>query len=115
MAASCPRCSTRPSTTPRRTWESAWPSVMAHPENAVEIPSAVDLTEFDPGHRPGARVELGARGDEPLIGWVGRLDPKKRVEDFVEAAGIVGQKRADVRFAVIGGIDAFFTEYRDRL
>jgi glycosyltransferase involved in cell wall biosynthesis len=90
-------------------------AVMDDPENAVEIPSVVDLTEFDPSHRPAARVELGATGDEPLIGWVGRLDPKKRVEDFVEAAGLVARRRPDARFAIIGGIDAFFPDYRDRL
>jgi glycosyltransferase involved in cell wall biosynthesis len=90
-------------------------SVMDDPESAVEIPSVVDLSEFDSGQRAAARAELGAHGDEPLIGWVGRLDPKKRVEDFVEAAGILGHTRSDVRFTVIGGIDAFFPEYRDML
>jgi glycosyltransferase involved in cell wall biosynthesis len=90
-------------------------SVMENPENAIEIPSVVDLTEFNPSHRAAARAELGAVGHEPLIGWVGRLDPKKRVEDFVEAAGIVGRERRDARFVIIGGIDAFFPEYRDRL
>jgi glycosyltransferase involved in cell wall biosynthesis len=90
-------------------------SVMENPENAVEIPSVVDLTEFSRLHRAGARRQMGVRGDEPLVGWVGRLDPKKRVEDFVEAAGIIGRQRADARFVVIGGIDAFFPEYCDRL
>jgi polysaccharide biosynthesis protein PelF len=90
-------------------------AVMDDPEGAVEIPSVVDLAEFDPGHRTAARVELGARPVEPLIGWVGRLDPKKRVEDFVEAAGLVASRRPEARFAVIGGIDAFFPEYRERL
>jgi glycosyltransferase involved in cell wall biosynthesis len=90
-------------------------SVMADPADAYEIPSVVDLTEFDPEHRPAARAELGASKDEPLIGWVGRLDPKKRVEDFVEAAGLIARQRPDARFAVIGGIDAFFPEYREQL
>jgi glycosyltransferase involved in cell wall biosynthesis len=90
-------------------------SVMADPADAYEIPSAVDLTEYNPGDRPWARLELGATGVEPLIGWVGRLDPKKRVEDFVEAAGLIARRRPDTRFAIIGGIDAFFPEYRDRL
>jgi polysaccharide biosynthesis protein PelF len=90
-------------------------SVMESPENAVEIPSVVDLTEFDPAYRAEARREMGARRDEPLVGWVGRLDPKKRVEDFVEAAGIIGRRRMDTRFVAIGGIDAFFPEYRDQL
>jgi glycosyltransferase involved in cell wall biosynthesis len=90
-------------------------AVMPDPVDAYEIPSVVDLTEFDPAHRPAARAELGATGDEPLVGWIGRLDPKKRVEDFVEAAGMVARRRPDVRLAVIGGIDAFFPEYRARL
>src|SRR5947209_8780916 len=42
-------------------------SVMADPADAYEIPSAIDLTEYDAGDRPWARLELGVTGDEPLI------------------------------------------------
>ena len=46
-----------------------------------------------------------------LIGWVGRLDRKKRVEDFLAAAMRVAASHPQARFVVIGGPDAFMPEY----
>ena len=57
--------------------------------HAVEIPSMVDLDEFDAEARAPTRAALGIAPGAPLIGWVGRLDRKKRVEDFLEAAALV--------------------------
>ncbi|HRO13734.1 MAG TPA: glycosyltransferase, partial [Paracoccus sp. (in: a-proteobacteria)] len=85
------------------------------PHHAVEIPSMVDLAEFDPEARGPLRRELGVADDEVLIGWVGRLDRKKRVEDFIRAAGIVAGQEPAARFVVVGGPDAFMPEYRDEL
>ena len=83
--------------------------------DALEIPSMVDLSEFDASHRAGARSELGIPDDVPLVGWVGRLDRKKRVEDFLRAAAHVHQTHPEARFVVIGGPDAFMPEYADEL
>ncbi|HEU4752412.1 MAG TPA: glycosyl transferase family 1, partial [Armatimonadota bacterium] len=47
-------------------------SVLPEPERALEIPSMVDLREFRPEERDGARAELGVSPGEVLIGWVGR-------------------------------------------
>ncbi|MGE5141246.1 MAG: glycosyltransferase family 4 protein [Rudaea sp.] len=92
------------------------------PHHAVEIPSMVDLSEFDPGARQAVRAEWGIDDDVPIVGFVGRLDRKKRTEDFILAAAILSKKHDQVRFVVIGGPDAFMTEYvkelralRDRL
>src|SRR3954447_7023385 len=74
----------------------------------------VDLAEFSPGDRAAARAELGV-GDAPLVGWVGRLDRKKRVEDFVAAAALLRARRPDARFVVIGGPDAFMPDYAEEL
>jgi polysaccharide biosynthesis protein PelF len=82
---------------------------------ALEIPSMVDLAEFRPEHRESARRELGIAPDELLVGWVGRLDPKKCVEDFIEACGLLARERLEARFVVIGGPDAFHPEYADDL
>src|SRR5215204_4250263 len=49
------------------------------PHHAVEIPSMVDLGEFDPADRAAVRAEWGWPDAAPMIGWVGRLDRKKRV------------------------------------
>ncbi len=83
--------------------------------HALAIPSMVDLSGFDPSERRRTRAELGVRGEAPLIGWVGRLDAKKRVEDFIDAAAIVRRARPDARFVVIGGPDAFMPDYADTL
>ncbi|HEU4752834.1 MAG TPA: glycosyltransferase, partial [Armatimonadota bacterium] len=60
-------------------------------------------------------AELGVSPEEVLIGWVGRLDPKKRVGDFIQACAHVAAERPNARFVVIGGPDAFFPEYADGL
>ncbi|MET0172098.1 MAG: glycosyltransferase family 4 protein [Agrobacterium vaccinii] len=80
-------------------------------DHVIEIPSMVDLGEFDSSKRTAMRASLGMADDTLLIGWVGRLDPKKNVEDFVEAAALVHTQNPRVRFVVIGGPDAFMPEY----
>jgi glycosyltransferase involved in cell wall biosynthesis len=84
-------------------------------ELAIEIPSMVDLAAFDPLHRYSARAALGIADDQVLIGWVGRLDPKKNVEDFIEAAALVHATHENARFVVVGGPDAFMPDYALRL
>jgi glycosyltransferase involved in cell wall biosynthesis len=86
-----------------------------HESDAIEIPSMVDLSAFDPATRAPTRAMLGIMTDTPLIGWVGRLDAKKRVEDFISAAAIVHRAKPDARFLVIGGPDAFMPDYAERL
>lgn len=91
-------------------------SVMPGRHNHVlEIPSMVDLAEFNPHERATVRCEWGLHHDSPVIGWVGRLDRKKRVEDFIQAAALVHRHYPDAQFMIIGGADAFMPEYRDEL
>jgi glycosyltransferase involved in cell wall biosynthesis len=85
------------------------------PHHALEIPSMVDLAEFDPSDRAAVRAEWGLSGETPVVGWVGRLDRKKRVEDFIDAATLVRRECPDARFVVIGGPDAFMPEYAGEL
>lgn len=85
------------------------------PHHALELPSMVDLSEFDPADRDGVRAELGIAEGQPLVGWVGRLDRKKRVEDFIEAAALLRARHPQARFLVIGGPDAFMPEYAEEL
>ena len=84
------------------------------PQHALEIPSMVDLAEFDPAARAPMRAALGVAEGELLIGWVGRLDRKKRVEDFI-AAALSLSDLPQARFGVVGGPDAFMPEYADEL
>jgi glycosyltransferase involved in cell wall biosynthesis len=83
--------------------------------HALEIPSMVDLAEFHPGDRADVRAEWGIAGTRPVVGWVGRLDRKKRVEDFIAAAALLRERCAGAHFVVIGGPDAFMPEYADEL
>lgn len=83
--------------------------------HALLIPSMVDLSEFDPGQRPAARAAFGVTDEAPVVGWVGRLDRKKRVEDFVRAAAAVASARPAARFVIVGGPDAFMPDYADAL
>lgn len=99
-----------------RTIRDAAASKMAGREHrAVEIPSMVDLSEFNSADRVTIRRELGIGSDVPVIGWVGRLDEKKRVEDFIEAAALVHLQRPDAIFLIVGGPDAFMPEYAEKL
>lgn len=79
------------------------------PQHAIAIPSMVDLTAFRPERRLPMRRSLGLAEDTVLFGWVGRLDRKKRVEDFIAAAARLDDPRA--RFVIVGGPDAFMPEY----
>ncbi|HWK68274.1 MAG TPA: glycosyltransferase family 4 protein [Rhizobiaceae bacterium] len=83
--------------------------------HALEIPSMVDLAEFTERDRAVTRRSLGISGDALLVGWAGRLDAKKRVEDFIEAASLVHRRMPAARFVIIGGPDAFMPEYAERL
>jgi glycosyltransferase involved in cell wall biosynthesis len=46
-----------------------------------------------------------------MVGFVGRLDRNKRVEDFITAASLVLRHLSDARFVVAGGgVDAAYAE-----
>lgn len=79
--------------------------------DAIEIPSMVELSDFEVPERAAIRTSLGVNPDETLFGWVGRLDPKKNVEDFIEAAALVHARDPRTRFVIIGGPDAFLPDY----
>jgi glycosyltransferase involved in cell wall biosynthesis len=79
------------------------------------IPSMVDLAEFEGHDWAATRRELGLAPDHFVAGWVGRLDRKKRVQDFIEAAALLHRRRPQTRFVVIGGCDAFMPEYEEEL
>jgi polysaccharide biosynthesis protein PelF len=77
------------------------------PHHAIEIPSMVDLAEFDARSRIEVRAEWGVSENTPVIGWIGRFDRRKRLDDFIRAAAIVRQHRPETRFVVVGGPSAY--------
>ena len=78
--------------------------IMRHcgaPSDQVEvIPCGVDLRRFVPQDRREARVQLGLNPDQPVLLFVGRLDPFKGPDVFLKA-GAMMQKKAQL--VIIGG------------
>lgn len=89
--------------------------MLGREHHALEIPSMVDPAEFSPESRAGIRATLGLEDGIPAVGWVGRLDRKKRVEDYLRAARLVLNRSPSARFFVVGGPDAFMPEYESEL
>jgi glycosyltransferase involved in cell wall biosynthesis len=68
------------------------------------ILNGVDLREFDPGLNGRViRKEFNIGEDEFIIGTVGRIDPEKGYEYFLESARIILQDFKNIRFLVVGG------------
>jgi glycosyltransferase involved in cell wall biosynthesis len=74
------------------------------PANIAKLYDGVDLEVFHPGVS-GSRIrqELGIAEETPLIGMVGRLDPAKGPDLFIETAARVLKVRPDCRFWLCGG------------
>ncbi len=69
--------------------------------NGLDLDAARDLdTRAD-----ALRQKYGWDASHRLIGTVGRLHPRKRVETFLQACAGLAQKRQDLRFVVVGGTD----------
>lgn len=56
-----------------------------------------------PGLPREAFAPAEPRSGDPVVGIVGRISPTKGQRQFLDAAAIVAEGRADVRFQVIGG------------
>jgi glycosyltransferase involved in cell wall biosynthesis len=69
--------------------------------------NGIDLTRFgpDPHARDAVRGELGLRGDQLLVGTIGRLVREKGIGDFLEAARSISAQRDDTVFVVVGPED----------
>ncbi|HYF46800.1 MAG TPA: glycosyltransferase [Acidimicrobiales bacterium] len=71
------------------------------PADRIEIvPPGVDHAFFSPGDRRGARFALGL-GDEPVLLFVGRVQPLKRLGVAVEVLARI--ERQDATLVVVGG------------
>ncbi len=68
------------------------------------IINGVDLKKFNPeSNGSSIRTEFNIDKDEPVIGTIGRIDPEKGYECFLESARIVLQAFKNVRFLIVGG------------
>ena len=73
-------------------------------DKTMVIPNGIDTARFSPNPeaRERTRAQWGMAGDEALIGIVGRLDPMKDHETFLQAAVLLLQERKQVRFVCVG-------------
>ncbi len=76
----------------------------ARPDRVTTVYNAVELRRFDGCRERNLRQELGLGGDQPVIGCVGRIAPRKGIDYFIQAAPLVGREITDAVFLVVGGI-----------
>jgi glycosyltransferase involved in cell wall biosynthesis len=83
------------------------------------IHNGVDTKRFAPTTDSSLRSAFGISPDDFVVGCVGRLQPVKSIETFLEAAAILKASAPGYRFLVVGDGDAAYTrelhERRDRL
>jgi D-inositol-3-phosphate glycosyltransferase len=65
-------------------------------------PPGVDLDRFKPGDRAAAKRRFGF-SDDPLVVFVGRLQPFKGTDIAVDALGHLERLVPDARLAIVGG------------
>jgi glycosyltransferase involved in cell wall biosynthesis len=73
-------------------------------EKITVIPCGFDGTEFYPIDRRRARLKLGLHPDEPVILQLGRMVPRKGVENVVRSLALVNRRREQpARLLIVGG------------
>jgi glycosyltransferase involved in cell wall biosynthesis len=77
----------------------------ADPATVTTIPCGVDLQEFAPCSRADARRELGLPDDEFVILQLGRMVPRKGVDNVVQALARL-PREMKARLVVVGGESA---------
>jgi glycosyltransferase involved in cell wall biosynthesis len=66
------------------------------------IPNGLDLGRFQQERTGRLHKEFGLTADSPLIGVIGRLAPRKGLEQFLSAAAIVASRFPSARFLIMG-------------
>lgn len=76
----------------------------ADPAKVVVIPSAVNIERYRPMTRRDARAAIGMDTDGLLIGYIGRMLPRKDPRNIVRAlALLVREQEIDARLMLVGG------------
>ncbi|MFA5339949.1 MAG: glycosyltransferase [Candidatus Omnitrophota bacterium] len=72
-------------------------------DKVTVIYNGINLEEFKPGERKNKSVaEFGFGENDPLVGIVGELSPKKGQKYFLEAASKVFRESPQVKFLIVG-------------
>jgi D-inositol-3-phosphate glycosyltransferase len=74
----------------------------ADPQRIEIVPPGVDHAFFSPGDRRGARQALGL-GDQPVLLFVGRIQPLKGADVAVRALAELSASHPDALLVVVGG------------
>jgi D-inositol-3-phosphate glycosyltransferase len=74
----------------------------AAPDRIVTVPCGVDLEEMAPGDRMAARRRLGLDEHEFIVLQLGRMVPRKGVDNVIRAVGML-RDQGPVRLVIVGG------------
>jgi glycosyltransferase involved in cell wall biosynthesis len=75
----------------------------ADPEKIRVVPCGFDESEFWPIEKRSARREIGFPQDEPLIVQIGRMVPRKGVDNAIRGFARLVRQGVMARMAVVGG------------
>lgn len=79
--------------------EKGYPALCAH-----VVQNGIDVNFYSRDEERGRciRGELGVADDEVLVGLVGRIDPVKNIENYIEAVRRAAQADRRLRFIIVG-------------
>lgn len=72
------------------------------PRKVEVIYNGLDFAQYSRESVPAAPSSFGIPGGHPVVTFAGRLEHGKGPDLFIEAAGLIHQKRPDVYFLVVG-------------
>ncbi|RZJ10481.1 MAG: glycosyltransferase family 1 protein [Rubrivivax sp.] len=75
----------------------------AQPHRIAQVPCGVDLQQFAPGDKLAARARLGLDPHEFIVLQLGRLVPRKGIDNVIRATGRLGDAGRPWRLLVVGG------------
>lgn len=75
----------------------------ADPESIAVIPSAVDVELFRPKPMAAAREMLGIPLEQAVVGYVGRLLPRKDVRNLLRAVALLRDTEPGLLVVIVGG------------
>ncbi|MPZ51516.1 MAG: glycosyltransferase [Acidimicrobiia bacterium] len=75
----------------------------ASPESLCVTPPGVDRSIFSPDSRSEARSQIGVSNDNPLVLFVGRIQPLKGLDIALKAFNKVSEVFSDASMMVVGG------------
>ena len=86
----------------------------APPGKIDVVAPGADLSRYHPGDRAAARASLGLSPDEPVVTFVGRIQPLKAPDVLLRAAAVVLAERR-LRVLIVGGPSGTGLERPDSL